>query len=74
MKTDGKGQKTYDFIHTWNVRQKENRKKEANKQKQNKNLIDTGNRLVVTKGEGIWGENEMVKRSQIYGGRWKLDF
>ena len=36
--------------------------------KQNKNkLIDTENRLVVTRGEQVWGEGEMGNGGQLYG-------
>ena len=32
-----------------------------------------GNRVVVTRGVGVWGEGEMDKEGQLYGGdewRW----
>ena len=36
--------------------------------------IDKENRLVVTRGEGNWGEGEKDKRAHMDGDGWKLDF
>lgn len=53
------------------VRGTQDRKQQINKRikhtnKQKNKLIDTGNRPVVTRGEGEWGEGEMGKGVQLY--------
>ena len=52
----------------WGIKQKA-----TNEQNKNTNkLIDTGNRMVVTREEG--GENEEAKGVQVYGDGRRLDF
>ena len=41
--------------------------------KQNKH-IDTENKVVITSGERVLGEGEVVKGGPVYGDRWKLNF
>lgn len=52
---------------TWNRKQQT---------KQTTKLIDTGNSIVVARGEGGWGEaeDEEGNGSQIYGDWRRLDF
>ena len=61
-KSDEEEQIPYDFTYMWNLK---------NKTKQNKNkLIDTENRLLVTRREGGWGEGEMGEGDKMYGDGW----
>ena len=46
------------------------KKKQINKQNRNK-LIDTDNRLVITRREWGWKSGEWGKGDQIYGDEWK---
>ena len=45
-------------------------KEKTNKQKKNKLLIGTENRLVIIKGEGGWRLGKMDKGGQLYGDGW----
>ena len=57
-----KYQTPYNFTYTWDLKNKQ-----MNKQKKNK-LTDTGNTLVVTRGEGDWRwEGETSEGGQLYG-------
>lgn len=37
-------------------------------------LQNLSSRLVVIRGEGVWGESKMDKGGQLYGDGWKLNF
>lgn len=49
----------------------QNKKQLVNKQNKETNLklIDTDKRMAVTRGEGVWGDDEESKGDQIYGDR-----
>ena len=55
-----------DFTHMLNL------KKDTNKQNKNK-LIDTENRLMVTRGERGCGGCKMDEGGQLYDDEWQLD-
>ena len=61
-KSDGKGEKLYDFSHMWDIKQEATKMNQANKQKPKNLLIHT---IVwpLLEGKKGWGEVEEGKGS-----------
>ena len=69
-KSDGKGQEPYVCTHIWDIKQKAIKEQI----KQRNKFIDTDNSIVVTREEGVRGEDKEGKRGQIYGDWASLNF